>query len=144
MKQYLLISTTSLFLFGQLLSQNGETVSEIFIPTWVFRNCGGGNSNQKTQSISRDESNSQKIDVNETEERKIISEPILGTPLGSLKNAPPLALPSNEKSLEESFQPLEDSNTPAAETSGLSFNTSLQIGLRAYEEVTLKAKKFSG
>ena len=43
-----------------------------------------------------------------------------------------MALPSNEKSLEESFQPLEDSNTPAAETSGLSFNTSLQIGLRAY------------
>ena len=43
-----------------------------------------------------------------------------------------MALPAKETSLEESFQPLEDSDTPAAETSGLSFNTSLQIGLRAY------------
>ena len=133
MKQYLLISTTSLFLFGQLLSQNGETVSESFHSNFgVQEIVEVGTPIKKTQSISRDESNSQKIDVNESEERKIISEPILGTPLGSLKNAPPLALPSNEKSLEESFQPLEDSNTPAAETSGLSFITSLQIGLRAY------------
>ena len=133
MKKHLLISTTSLFWVGQLLSQNGETVSESFHSNFgVQEIVEVGTPIKKTQSISRDESNSQKIDVNESEERKIISKPILGTPLGSLKNAPPLALPVNEKSLEESFQPLEDSNTPAAETSGLSFNTSLQIGLRAY------------
>ena len=133
MKQYLLISTTSLFLFGQLFSQNGETVSESFHSNFgVQEIVEVGTPIKKTQSILRNESNSQKIDVNESEERKIISEQILGTPLGSLENAPILALPANEKSLEESFQPLEDSNTPAAETSGLSFNTSLQIGLRAY------------
>ena len=80
MKQYLLISTTSLFLFGQLFSQNGETVSESFHSNLgVQEIVEVGTPIKKTQSISIDESNSQIIDVNESEERKIISEQILGT-----------------------------------------------------------------
>ena len=89
------------------------------------------------------------VDINQSEEPDLketvyptpvrISEPIPGTPLGSLKNSPPLAIPRPENGLEAQFKQIEDSSksesAPSAvsdNSKGLNLDITAQVGLRTY------------
>ena len=85
-------------------------------------------------------------DQNASESKIQITETVSGTPLGSLKNAPPLVLPSSSNNLADQFAPAEESSPPTEESSrfadlGLGF--SAHVGLRAYQTNNVLRQKSS-
>ena len=100
------------------------------------------------------------VDINQSEEPDLdetvyptpvrISEPIPGTPLGSLKNSPPLAIPRPENGLEAQFKQIEDSSKSESAPSAVSDNSkalnldiTAQVGLRTYRTSNVLRQKSS-
>jgi hypothetical protein len=144
MKSHSLFLSLFLFLSGHLSSQNNTPISNKFDSNLGIQEIVevGSNLNENRSAIVVDPSEEEQED-NASQQRLKISNPIIGTPLGSLKNAPPLSIPQDTPNIAASFNDSNVKKSAEVTDSILPITASIQSGVRVYRSNNVLRQKNS-